>query len=75
MNRSDYRMALGPHTLTRLSRPMNWLPLSPGRPVYVNYTRTGNSQIDFIMVRIPSADQTAERVLKQTALFGACKKN
>ena len=38
-----------------------------------NYTRTGNSQIDFIRVRPPSADQAAKKVLKQNAPFGAWK--
>ncbi|CAE7718860.1 unnamed protein product [Symbiodinium sp. CCMP2592] len=38
-----------------------------------NYTCTGNSQIDFLMVRPPSADQRARQVQKQPAPFGAWK--
>ena len=38
-----------------------------------NYTRTGNSQIDFVMVKPASADQRAKQAKKMEAPFGGWK--
>ena len=78
LHRSEYHKALDPHTLTRFVQNNElvvmvvlntWRQKDP----CTNYTRTGNSQIDFIMVRMLSADPAAKRVHKCTAPFGAWK--
>ena len=72
---SEYHKALDPHTLTRFVQNNELVVLNTWRlkDPCTNYTRTGNSQIDFIMVRILSADSEAKRVHKRTAPFGAWK--
>ena len=72
---SEYHKALDPHTLTRFVQNNELVVLNTWRQKdpCTNYTRTGNSQIDFIMVRMLSADSEAKRVHKCTAPFGAWK--
>ena len=75
LNCSEYHKALDPHTLTRFVQHNDLVVLNTWRlkDPCTNYTRTGNSQIDFIMVRILSADAGAKRVHKCTAPFGTWK--
>ena len=75
LHRSEYHKALDPHTLTRFVQNNELVVLNTWRQKdpCTNYTRTGNSQIDFIMVRMLSADSEAKRVHKCTAPFGAWK--
>ena len=72
---SEYHKALDPHTLTRFVQNNELVVLNTWRQKdpCTNFTRTGNSQIDFIMVRMLSADSEAKRVHKCTAPFGAWK--
>ena len=75
LHSSEYHKALDPHTLTRFVQQNDlvvrntWHMKDP----CTNYTRTGNSQIDFVMVRVLSADPLSKQVLKQPAPFGAWK--
>ena len=75
LNSSEYHKALDPHALTRFVQHNELVVLNTWRlkDPCTNYTRTGNSQIDFIMVRILSADAGAKRVHKCTAPFGTWK--
>ena len=75
LNCSEYHKALDPHALTRFVQHNDLVVLNTWRlkDPCTNYTRTGNSQIDFIMVRILSADAGAKRVHKCTAPFGTWK--
>ena len=72
---SEYHKALDPHTLTRVVQHNELVVLNAWhmKDPCTNYTRTGNSQIDFIMVRVLSADPFSKQVIKQAAPFGAWK--
>ena len=75
LNKSEYHSALDPHSLTRFVQANELVVLNTWhmKDPCVNYTRTGNSQIDFVMVRQASADRQAKKVEKREAPFGAWK--
>ncbi|CAE7279311.1 unnamed protein product [Symbiodinium natans] len=75
VNRSAYHQALDPLTLPRFIQDNALVALNTWhmKDPCTNYTRTGNSQIDYILVRAPSADTRAKQVVKQEAPFGAWK--
>ena len=74
-NKSEYHLALDPHSLTRFVQANELVVLNTWtmKDPCTNYTRTGNSQIDFVMVKPASADQRAEQVKKTEAPFGGWK--
>ena len=75
VNRSAYHQALDPLSLPRFIQDNALVALNTWhmKDPCTNYTRTGNSQIDYILVRAPSADTRAKQVVKQEAPFGAWK--
>ncbi|CAE7212621.1 TRPT1 [Symbiodinium natans] len=75
VNRSAYHQALDPLTLPRFIQDNALVALNTWhmKDPCTNHTRTGNSQIDYILVRAPSADTRAKQVVKQEAPFGAWK--
>ena len=75
INKSEYHLALDPHSLTRFVQANELVVLNTWtmKDPCTNYTRTGNSQIDFVMVKPASADQRAKQVKKTEAPFGGWK--
>ncbi|CAE7214543.1 Pol [Symbiodinium natans] len=75
VNRSAYHQALDPLTFPRFIQDNALVALNTWhmKDPCTNHTRTGNSQIDYILVRAPSADTRAKQVVKQEAPFGAWK--
>ena len=76
INKSEYHLALDPHSLTRFAQTNELVVLNTWtmKDPCTNYTRTGNSQTDFVMVKPASADQRAKQVKKTEAPFGGWKK-
>ena len=75
INKSEYHLALDPQSLTRFVQENELVVLNTWtmKDPCTNYTRTGNSQIDFVMVKPASADQRAKQVKKTEAPFGGWK--